>query len=105
MQARYLRGDLRAGGELGMRTLIALAVLILLTACGEKDLIVPEAPPKIVRVPVDRYVALPKELTADCEDVQPKEQTYGEALRLANVRKEIIAKCNRDKAAIRRLQP
>ncbi len=79
--------------------------LALLAGCADKDLIVPEAPPKIVRVPVDRYVVLPKELTADCEDAQPKEQTYGEALRLANVRKEIIAKCNRDKAAIRKLQP
>lgn len=79
-------------------------VLALLTGCGEKDLIVPEKPPQIVRVPVTKYVPLPAELTAPCDDVEPREQTYGEALRLANARKEIIAKCNRDKARIRALQ-
>ena len=81
-----------------------LPLVLVLTACGDKDLIVPEKPPRIVRVAVPTYRPLPAELTAPCDDVEPREQTYGEALRLANVRKEIIAKCNRDKARIRALQ-
>lgn len=88
-----------------MRIAFALGALAL-AACGPKpELIVPESPPEIVRVAVDRYVPLPAELTGDCYDEPAKEQVYSEAKRLANLRRESLAECNARWAKVRALQP
>lgn len=87
-----------------MRLAAALTVLMLAACVPKPELIVPDAP-EIVRVAVDRYVALPAELTADCYDEGAKEQTYGEAKRLANLRRESLAECNARWAKVRALQP
>lgn len=85
--------------------LAPLLTCALLAACGAKpELVVPDAP-KIVRVAVTKHVALPAELTGDCYNEPAKEQTYAEAKRLANLRAESIAECNKRWAKVRALQP
>lgn len=91
-----------------MRYAIALIVL-LLAACRPDVKIDP--PPKIVRVTVEVPVSLCPEGGADCEllrdcyDEPAKTQTYGEAKRLANLRKDSIAECNKRWADVRKQQP
>lgn len=93
-----------------MRLTVALAAL-LLAGCRSDELIVPEKPPEIVRVAVKEPVSLCPgggdkcELLRDCYNETAKEQTYGEAKRLANLRAESIAECNARWAKVRSLQP
>lgn len=93
-----------------MRLTLALSAL-LLAGCRSEELVVPEKPPEIVRVSVEVPVALCPgggdkcELLRDCYDEKAKEQTYGEAKRLANLRTESIAECNARWAKVRALQP
>lgn len=85
-----------------MRLALAVSAL-LLAGCGPKpELVIPDAP-EIVRVVVDRYVALPAELTVDCTDEKPRESTYGEAKRLALVRREYLEECTSRMRKIRAL--
>ncbi len=71
----------------------------------------PEPPPKIVEVAVDKLVSLCPEggdkcaLLANCYDETAKEQTNGEAKRLANLRRASIEECNVRMERIRSLQP
>lgn len=94
-----------------MRRSAAVAAVLLLAACQSDELIVPEKPPEIVRVAVKEPVSLCPDggakcdLLRDCYDEKAKEQTYGEAKRLANLRTESIAECNARWAKVRALQP
>lgn len=87
-----------------VRFLLGLSILLLSACAAKPELVIPETP-KLVRVPVDRYVAIPSELIADCTDEAPKEQTYAEAKRLAGVRREYLAECTSRMRKIRALQP
>lgn len=95
-----------------MRIATALTCL-LLAACGHETIKI-DPMPEIVYVPVDRYVSLcvddkgkpdPKcKLLAACYDEAPREQSFNEAKRLANLRKESIAECNGRWGRVRKLQ-
>jgi hypothetical protein len=60
-------------------------------------------PPKIVRVPVKEFVAVPAELSKPCAEIEKKSNTYGEAIRLANQRLLSLQECNKRLAEIRKL--
>lgn len=79
-----------------MKVLI-VAMTLTLAACKTCPL------PEVVKVQVDRYVAIPAELTRDCEVYTAKRQDYQEAKDLALKRRESLLQCNRDKAKIRAL--
>jgi hypothetical protein len=78
------------------------APLIVLVCCGATC---QPRPPKVetVYVTVEKMVDVPEELTRDCYDEQPKEQTYSEAKRLANLRHESLTECTGRMAEIREL--
>lgn len=87
------------------RTLPCLLLVLTLAACqSDAGLEVPE-PPKIVRVEVEKLVSVPEELTRDCGDERPREQSYGEALRLANARGAYLDECTARMRQIRALKP
>lgn len=92
-----------------MRLTVAVSAL-LLAACRPD--VQPEKMPEIVRVTVEVPVSLCPgggsdcPLLRDCYDEDPKEQTYGEAKRLANLRRASIREdCNVRMGKIRALQP
>lgn len=94
-----------------MRLAVAVALVLLLAACGAKpEVVVPDAP-KIVRVEVKVPVSMCPEggsacdLLRDCYNEPAKFQTYNEAKRVANLRAESIAECNKRWAKVRALQP
>ena len=85
-----------------MRRLALIVALALVAGCNT----VPKLPttPKIVEVVVKEYVAVPADLAADCDPVPKKDNSYGEAIRLANARAESIAECNARLKKIRELK-
>jgi hypothetical protein len=82
---------------------LALALIVLALAACRPDVKI-DPPPTVVHVPIDRFVKLDPGLTRDCHDEKPKAQTYAEAKRLANIRRESIAECNKRWAQVRALQ-
>lgn len=72
------------------------------TSCGPQR---PPELPKVVYVPVKEFVTLPKELTVDCLDVPKRKNSTGEAVRLANARKDSTDECTKRMREIRALQP
>ncbi len=98
--------------ETKLKTMILLVAMLSLTGCpGNKDRIKIDPPPKIVRVTVDKPVSLcPKggsdcDLLRNCYNEPAKEQSYGEALRLANLRNASLVECDKRWAKVRSLQP
>ena len=94
-----------------MRNAIAIGAALLLAACGKDPLIV-EKPPEIVRIQVEVPVSLCPggggdcDLLRDCYNEPAKEQTYGEAKRLANLRDASIEDdCNKRWEKVRQMQP
>lgn len=83
------------------RVSLILLLCCSIAACGGNDQLQVPDPPKVVRVVVKEYVDIPAELDADCYDEAAREQSYGEALRLANLRRESLSECN-GRAAKRR---
>lgn len=93
-----------------MRLVAALMVMVL-AGCS-RDVIKVHAPPKLVKVPVKELVSLCPEggsdcaLLRDCYNEEPREQSYAEAKRLANLRDASIDEdCNKRWAEVRALQP
>lgn len=80
-----------------MRLALALT-LALLAGCASR-------PPKVetITVTVERIVPVPADLTRDCADEAPRDQTNGEAKRLANVRKLALDECTGRMREIRKL--
>jgi len=76
----------------------------LLTGCPGNRKDDPPPVPKIVEVPVTKYVPVPEELTADCQNTAPQSQTYSEAKRLAIVRGEYLDECTQRMRKIRSLK-
>ena len=81
---------------------LALILLPLLAACNKPDDI---KPPEIVYVTVDRYVALPSALVAPCPATAKRDNSVGEAVRLANARLADVKTCDARMTEIRKLQP
>lgn len=75
----------------------AALILLALTGCQTTQ------PPKIVRVPVETIVSVPDALTVPCDEVAKREETYEEAIRLANARLASLKACNKRMAEIRGL--
>lgn len=86
---------------LTMNRLLILAIL-LASGCANRPPVLPEVP-KTVTVVVEKYVAVPDELTAPCPVYEPRESTYNEAKRLALVRRESLEACNKQLERIRAL--
>lgn len=90
-----------------MKTLIALAALLMLAACTKQSTTKISAPPTVVRMPevVERAVKVPvyvdADLAADCHNEPAQEQTYEEAKRLALLRNKSIIECNKRLRQIR----
>jgi hypothetical protein len=82
---------------------LSLAVTCGFTTCSRR----PDPPklPEVVHVPVKTFVALPPQLTVDCTDVVKRGNSYGEAIRLANSRKDALDECTKRMREIRALQP
>ena len=85
----------------------AALILLVLACCGATCSRRPDPPtiPEVVHVPVPTPVALPSELTRDCLDVPKENNSYGEAVRLANARKASTDECTGRMRQIRSLQP
>lgn len=89
-----------------MRTARVIVLSVLLgpllcgATCGEQKVEAPD----VVEVPVVRVVEVPKELTVDCYDESPREQTTQEAVRLAKLRRESLAECTSRMRRIRALE-
>lgn len=81
--------------------LLILAAVFTLSACQTGKGLVKM--PEKVYVPVEKYVPIPEELTRDCEIEMPQERTVFEAVRVASERRNALLKCNKDKAAIRKI--
>lgn len=73
-----------------MCRLALVFVLTGLVACQSRGPTIPG----VVKVPMKEYVSLPVELTKPCDLVPKQDNTYGEAIRLANSRLESLKECN-----------
>jgi len=94
-----------------MRLAAALGLVTLLAGC-QKELIRIDPQPKIVRVEAKVPVSLCPEGGSDCDllrncyNESPREQSYAEAKRLANLRDASIEDdCNKRWAKVRAMQP
>lgn len=84
------------------RALLFWLVLLVAGCTGNRR---PDPPvvPDVVEVAVTKYVPIPPELAADCQNTEPREQTYAEAKRLALLRDEYLDECTRRMRQIRAL--
>lgn len=82
-----------------MRRLALIVLLIALAGCKSA----PVVPPRVVHLAVEKIVQVPAELTAPCDPVAKRDDTFGEAVRLANARKASLEECNKRMARIREL--
>ena len=81
-------------------SVLVLGPLLCGASCGGQKVEAPD----VVEVPVDRVVPVPENLTRDCYDEEPREQTPLEAVRLAKVRRESLAECTARMRQIRALK-
>lgn len=81
-----------------MRVVAAFGLAIL-AGCQST----PEIRTEVVEITVREYVPVPEELTEPCQLHPVREQTYGEAIRVANARLASLAECNVRMKAIREL--
>lgn len=82
-----------------MRRLALIALLLALAGCQS----CPTVAPEVVHVVVERIVPVPAELTAPCDPVAKRDNTFGEAVRLANARAASLEECSGRMARIRAL--
>jgi hypothetical protein len=73
-----------------------MTLCIAMTACATRM-------PKEAIVVVEKIVPVPTALTKPCDEVKKQDDTFGEAVRLANARKASLAECNARMAEIRKL--
>lgn len=83
-----------------MRCLPLIACLVL-AGCATRAP-VPKLP-EVVRVPVVKIVPVPAELAAPCQVVDKRDNSVGEAVRLANARRAALEECDARMAEIRKL--
>lgn len=84
-------------------SVLLTAVIAGCAAQPQKPAPLPAAP-KIVRVPVTRYVRIPDTLTEPCVAEAPRDKTIAELLRIARSRRACNEKDSADKAQIRAIQ-
>lgn len=60
--------------------------------------------PKVVEVEVVKVVPVPEELSVDCDRVPKREDSYAEAIRLANARGASLEECSARMKRIRELK-
>lgn len=84
-------------------SVLLTAVIAGCAAQPQKPVPLPSAP-KIVRVPVTRYVRIPDALTEPCTAEAPRDKTIAELLRIARARAAALEACSADKAQIRAIQ-
>lgn len=85
-----------------MKALIAVLTMMVVAGC-KTTCPIPEQP-KVVRVPVDRYIPLPAWATKPLPVDAPKANTPEEAVRLASSRLETIRLANCRAALLRKLE-
>lgn len=73
---------------------IAVIPLLLLTCAFGSCQTKPVQPPKVVEVVVEKIVPVPRELTEQVPVYQVQNQSVGEAVKAANVRKLGQEQCN-----------
>lgn len=80
---------------------VPLIACLLLAGCASN----PSLPklPEVVRVPVVKIVPVPPELSAPCQVVDKRDNSVGEAVRLANARRAALEECDGRMAEIRKL--
>lgn len=76
---------------------IAAALILALSGCATA--------PKVetITVTVTKLVPVPEQLTRDCYDESPREQTVAEAKRLAGIRRASLSECTNRMRQIRKL--
>lgn len=82
-----------------MRNLPLIVLALLLAACQTCPA------PKVVHVTVERIVPVPDELAAPCATVAKRDNSMGEAVRLANARAAALEECSGRMERIRNLAP
>lgn len=82
-----------------MRRVALIVLLPLLANCAHQATL-----PKTVEVEVVRVVPVPDELSRDCDPVPKREDSYAEAIRLANARGASLAECSARMKRIRELK-
>ncbi|MBB1060411.1 Rz1-like lysis system protein LysC [Marilutibacter spongiae] len=82
-----------------MRSAVLIAIALMAGCRSCPDIKVPE----LVRVPVPTMVPVPAELTEPCAQVAKRDNTVGEAVRLANARKAALEECSKRMSQIRSL--
>lgn len=80
--------------------LMALPFVAGWTGCERKP-----TPPKVVYVTVEKTVGVPAELSRDCQAIPKQDNTYAEAVRLANARGAANEECTSRMRKIRALAP
>jgi hypothetical protein len=86
-----------------LRVILASPLLVLVlggATCGQQKVVVPQ----VVHVPVPVVVEVPPALTEDCHDEPARNKSTGEAVRLANLRRESLAECTDRMRRIRQLK-
>lgn len=83
-----------------MRCLSLIACLVLAGCATRAPL--PKLP-EVVRVPVVKIVPVPPELAAPCQAVAKRDNSIGEAVRLANARQAALEECDKRMSDIRKL--
>ncbi|GAB3744768.1 Rz1-like lysis system protein LysC [Lysobacter olei] len=80
----------------------AVIACLLLAGCATCPI---PKPPEVVEVVVTKTVPVDPKLARDCDRPAKRDDTVGEAARLANARDESLAECNKRLKAIRELAP
>jgi hypothetical protein len=83
--------------------IVALIAVLALAGCQSAPLLI--QPPKVVEVVVEKIVPVPGLLTEPCKRPVKKQNTVGEAVRLANERDAALEECSARMARIRGLTP
>lgn len=83
-----------------MRCLPLIAFLLMVGCATRAPL--PKLP-EIVRVPVVKIVPVPAELSAPCQAIAKRDNSIGEAVRLANGRQAALEECDARMTEIRKL--
>lgn len=80
---------------------LPLIVCLVLAGCATRAPL-PKLP-EVVRVPIVKIVPVPPELAAPCQLVEKRDNSVGEAVRLANARLVALEECDKRMSDIRKL--
>lgn len=86
------------------RLLILTAALAVIAGCAQAPPR-PDPPPRLIQVPITKYVPIDKTLTEHVPIAMPADTSVIEAIRVARERRGAIEQCNRQLDAIDATQP